>query len=106
MELKIPTIAYDKRKFNGPWIARVDFDKLSQPLFTVGRWVGIAGRPGMLHLIAQPGDIVAIGMRLSDQVNWYQLTEQRKLRKLESKYAAWIHYLMRPIISTGKEGAK
>ena|SRR3989304_9627082 len=98
ISIVVPTRPYDVRQFGTPWIARTDFDILSKPDFHYGAWSGIRGKKGTLTLNEiKIGDIVAIGIEGSVEINWYVLAgPNRKLRRLDTKYMAYIQYLMRP----------
>lgn len=97
IEIKVPTIAYDPKKFGKPWIAKAEFDITSRPIYTHGIWRGLQGKKGMLILNGlQQHDIVAIGIEESPEINWYVIMQHGKLRRLDTKYTAYIHYLMRP----------
>lgn len=95
--LEVPTRPYDSKKFGTPWIAKTIFDFKSQPIFCYGAWTGIIGRKGRLTLAGcKEHDIVAIGIEGSQDIHWYEVTPFKRLSRLETKYIAYIHYLMRP----------
>ncbi len=64
MKIEITTGSYNERRYEKPWIAKVDF---SDPKgnFIWGDWVGDArtGSSGILIIEVNPGDVIAEGQK-------------------------------------------
>ena len=66
MKLTIKTSPYNARRYSRPWIARVDFTD-PKGKFEFGQWTGQhfggTGSEGILHIEAEPGDVIAQGQK-------------------------------------------
>lgn len=99
MNITRETSTYNERRYGKPWIAKVDFTD-PKGTFTFGDWSGDArnGGAGILSLNANPGEIVAIGLKDNRQPrnsspDFYLVAPDGSLQSLGDKGAAYKHFL-------------
>lgn len=57
------TSPYNARRYGKPWIAKLDFSKPGNPVYSFGSWLGQAGDVGELTIEAVCGDVLAVGQK-------------------------------------------
>lgn len=64
MRITIEYPAYNEKRYNKPWIAKVaSWPVGSRPVFVFGGFVGAPGAAGYVEIDAAPGDIIATGQK-------------------------------------------
>ena len=96
MKIQIVTGSYNARRYSKPWIARVDFTD-PKGTFSFGEWTGQhyggTGSEGILHIEAEPGDIVCHGQKdyrvHNGQPEFDQILSDGTVKPLGSKVDAF-----------------
>lgn len=102
MRLEITTGAYNERRYGKPWIAKVAFPT-AKGEFAFGEWAGSDGRPGLLVIEAEPGDVIARGQKdfrkpANSSPDYYLVTDAGALEPIE-KAEAYQHYQKRSMVA-------
>ncbi|MDY6856363.1 MAG: hypothetical protein SWO11_17020, partial [Thermodesulfobacteriota bacterium] len=97
MKIVISTASYDVDNFGKPWIVKVDFSKSAHGKFRYGEWIGdYPGSPGLLSIIACPGDIIATGQkdyRKPNNPTNYSVVMEDGLEHIGGKGSAYKYFL-------------
>jgi len=82
-EFEIYTSKYNARRFSRPWVAVVTFRRTGKASYNWGRWLGEVsngiGSDGVLVIVANDGDIIAVGQKdhrgNNTPTTWYQVRD-------------------------------